>query len=128
MATISPTTTYTGVPRPGTTQRYVYSYNSGTNSISDVAASVYAGGAKSALCFVFTEGNVTAVTLKFKAHATLGAVVGVTMGPEEVGVIVDGTLTTPAMLLGAVPLYVAPSLSAISSSAGVTSVLMEIRW
>ena len=128
MADVSANETYTNVPRPGTTRIYTWDLTTATNSVSDEALPVDAGGAKWVYITIKSAGAATAYTIKPIGYATLATASGAGQVVNSItGFVTTGSQTAPCVMRIA-PRYIAPRLTGVTSGAGTTVVQVEINY
>jgi hypothetical protein len=128
MADVSANETYTSVPRPGETRIYTWDLATGTNVLSDVALPVDAGGANWVYITIKDAGNAASYTIKPVGYTTLATASGSGQTINSIGgFIITGTQSSPCVCRIA-PRYIAPTLTAVTSTAGTTTIQVEINY
>lgn len=128
MADVSANETYNSVPRPGTTRIYTWDLTTATNSVSDEALPVDAGGAKWVYITIKSAGAASNYTIKPIGYATLATASGSGQVINSIaGFITTGSQAAPCVMRIA-PRYIAPRLTGVTSGAGTTVVQVEVNY
>ena len=134
MANVSPNEDYgQQVGKPGEVRKYTYVLNHDGTAVIDAALSVDVRGARSVMGYIKSDhtGSITGGILKFRLHEDVGTSTGATVATAS-GIVVNGTITAPSLLVGVVPMYLSPTIGNTTwdgtNTAGTVTAVLEVAF